>query len=260
MTGGLLRCANCEYKASVTAGTIFQRTRTPLTQWFRAIWWISVSQRRISARGLQRNLGLRSYETAWSWCLKLRRTMVHSSLDRLGRDVELGVICIPAEEEGKRILTSRALVAIAVEGTIYDNARIRLGRVSEISTGCLLSFAADAIDPGSTVYTDEKEVYKSLSKQGYRHEVAVSRPTIVSEVGSSLIPWLLRSRERPLNLERLDYCLDAFTFYHHARGWRSTMERFEFLMKRAMASPPLPYKQLVAYSRSRSRPARKYHQ
>jgi len=41
---GLRMCATCEQQVSVTAGTIFQDTRTPLTLWFRAIWWV-VSQK-----------------------------------------------------------------------------------------------------------------------------------------------------------------------------------------------------------------------
>jgi len=39
MKAGLWRCASCDYKASVTAGTIFEGTRKPLVLWFRAIWW-----------------------------------------------------------------------------------------------------------------------------------------------------------------------------------------------------------------------------
>ena len=35
----LFVCGRCEYQASLTAGTIFQDTRKPLTLWFRAIWW-----------------------------------------------------------------------------------------------------------------------------------------------------------------------------------------------------------------------------
>jgi hypothetical protein len=40
-SGVLLRCSNCEYQSSVTAGTIFQDTRQPLTLWFRAVWWVT---------------------------------------------------------------------------------------------------------------------------------------------------------------------------------------------------------------------------
>ena len=76
MRSGRGQCAGCGRQASVTAGTIFQDTRTPLTVWFRAMWWVTTQKNGASALGLQRVLGLRSYETAWTWLHKLRRAMV----------------------------------------------------------------------------------------------------------------------------------------------------------------------------------------
>ena len=60
----LLQCAACGHQTSVTAGTIFQDSRTPLTTWFRAMWWVTNQKTGVSALGLQRTLGLRSYKTA----------------------------------------------------------------------------------------------------------------------------------------------------------------------------------------------------
>ena len=78
----LLECAGCGYQTSVTAGTIFQDTRNPLTLWFRAMWWVTSQKNGASAMGLQRVLGLKSYETAWTWLHKLRRAMVRPGRDR----------------------------------------------------------------------------------------------------------------------------------------------------------------------------------
>jgi len=79
----LIQCAVCSYQTSVTAGTIFHGTRKPLTTWFRAIWWITSQKTGASALGLQRILGLGSYETAWTWLHKLRRAMVRPNRDKL---------------------------------------------------------------------------------------------------------------------------------------------------------------------------------
>ena len=62
---GLLRCGQCDYQASVTAGTIFQDTRLPLRTWYRAMWWVTSQKNGASALGLQSILGLGSYRTAW---------------------------------------------------------------------------------------------------------------------------------------------------------------------------------------------------
>src|SRR5579875_3863416 len=85
----LLMCAQCGRKTSVTAGTIFHRTRTPLRTWFATVWFVTSQKNGISALGLQRVLGVGSYETAWAWMHKLRRAMVRPERERLSGDVEL---------------------------------------------------------------------------------------------------------------------------------------------------------------------------
>jgi hypothetical protein len=75
MSDGLRRCAACRSETSVTAGTIFVGTRTPLVSWFAAIWYVVDQKRGVSALGLQRVFGLGSYETAWAWLHKLRRAI-----------------------------------------------------------------------------------------------------------------------------------------------------------------------------------------
>ena len=72
----LMECAHCHHQTSVTAGTIFEGTRKPLTMWFRAMWWVTSQKTGVSAVGLQCQLGLGSYQTAWAWLHKLRRAMV----------------------------------------------------------------------------------------------------------------------------------------------------------------------------------------
>ena len=71
-------CARCGRQTSVTAGTILQDTRKPLRLWFRAMWHVTSQKHGASALGLQRVLGLGSYQTAWTWMHKLRRAMVRA--------------------------------------------------------------------------------------------------------------------------------------------------------------------------------------
>ena len=82
-------CAACGGQTSVTAGTIFQDTRSSLTVWFRTMWWVTTQKNGASALGLQGVLGLRSYETAWTWLHKLRRAMVRPGRDLLTGRVEV---------------------------------------------------------------------------------------------------------------------------------------------------------------------------
>src|ERR1039458_3659928 len=79
----LLRCRECRHQTSVTAGTTFQDTRTSLRLWFQAMWWVTTQKNGASALGLQRVLGLKRYETAWTMLHKLRRAMVRPGRDLL---------------------------------------------------------------------------------------------------------------------------------------------------------------------------------
>ncbi len=74
---GLRRCSDCRHTTSVTAGTIFHLTRTPLATWFAAVWYVTNQKNGVSVLGLQRILGI-DYVTAWTWLHKLRRAMVHT--------------------------------------------------------------------------------------------------------------------------------------------------------------------------------------
>jgi hypothetical protein len=73
----------------VTAGTIFQDTRTALPVWFRAMWRVTTQKNGASALGLQRVLGLNSYEKAGTWLHEFRRAMVRPGRDLLTGGVEV---------------------------------------------------------------------------------------------------------------------------------------------------------------------------
>ena len=85
----LWECAGCHHQASVTAGTVMHGTRTPLRLWFWAAYLVATHTPGISAKQLQRQLGLSRYETAWLMLQKLRRAMVAPERTRLREEVEV---------------------------------------------------------------------------------------------------------------------------------------------------------------------------
>ena len=84
----------------MTAGTIFEGTRKPLRLWFQAMWYVTNQKHGVSALGLQRILGLGSYQTAWAWLHKLRRAMVRPGRDLLGGAVEVDKTYVGGRETG----------------------------------------------------------------------------------------------------------------------------------------------------------------
>ena len=256
MAGALLRCAQCDYKASVTAGTIFERTRKPLTLWFRAVWWVTTQKNGASALGLQRILGLGSYETAWTWLHKLRSAMVRPGRDRLSGRVEVDETYVGGEEEGAygRAIGSKALVVVAAEEEGRGSGRIRMRQIPAASAHHLHGFVLEAIEAGSVVHTDGWAGYNRLESKGYVHEVTALRTR--KESASELLPrvhrvasllkrWLMGTHQGAVSREHLDYYLDEFTFRFNRRRSRHRGKLFYRLLEQAVDVGPLPYREMV---------------
>ena len=191
--GVLLECAACGRQTSVTAGTIFQDTRTPLPTWFRAMWWVTSQKTGASAMGLQHVLGLGSYETAWTWLQKLRRAMVRPGRDRLTGRVEVDEAYIGGVEEGVRgrQTEKKALIAVAAEENGEGIGRIRMRRIPDATADSLQAFIQEAVVPGSLLHTDGLLSYDRLEKHGYRHRITFLKGR--KESASELLPRAHRS-------------------------------------------------------------------
>ncbi len=253
----LMMCRRCGYQASVTAGTIFHRTRLPLQDWFRAMWWMTDQKHRLSALGLQRLLGLGSYRTAWLWLKKLRRAMVRPGHDLLRGQVEIDETYVGSVEArgGRRQLGSKALVAIAAQIDGKGIGRIRLRRIPAASASPLVAFVKHAVEPGSVVITDKWKAYVGLTQEGFKHRPRVSNAS--SKTASGLLPrvhrvaslfkrWLLGTHQGTLSREQLDSYLEEFTFRFNRRTSRNRWKLFYRLVAQAVAVEPAPYSRLVA--------------
>ena len=91
---GRIECIDCHSETTVTNGTIFHKSTKPLLLWFRALWWIVAQKNGVSAKGLQKILGLGNYQTAWTWLHKFRRLMVLSGRTKLNGIVEIDEVLI----------------------------------------------------------------------------------------------------------------------------------------------------------------------
>ncbi len=76
MSDGRWRCRACGSRTSATAGTIFDRTRTPLTVWFTACWLFATQKDGVAAMSLKRALEIGSYQTAWAMLHHLRSVLI----------------------------------------------------------------------------------------------------------------------------------------------------------------------------------------
>lgn len=256
MSRGRLRCRACGLETTLTAGTVFQDTRKPLRVWFLAMWFVTSQKNGVSALGLQRVLGLGSYETAWTWLHKLRRAMVRPGRDRLTGAVEVDEIYIGGREKSARgrETDTKSIVVAAVEKNGRGVGRIRLRRVDDVSAASLLSFVKDAVTPGTEVHTDGWRAYSRLKHAGYQHQVTVidggSSPAHevmprVHIVASLLKRWLMGTHQGGIQRQHLDYYLDEFTFRFNRRRSYARGLLFHRLAQQAVAIGPAPYSNII---------------
>jgi len=256
MARGVFRCRACDGETSLTAGTVFQDTRKPLRTWFLAMWFITSQKNGVSALGLQRVLGLGSYETAWTWMHKLRRAMVRPGRDRLTGEIEVDETYVGGPEEGKRgrETEKKSIVVVAAEKNGRAIGRIRLKRVKDVSAESLLDFIRETVEPGATIHTDGWKSYEGLPAAGYKHRVTVVSGgdeqahevmPRVHNVASLLKRWLLGTLQGGVQQQHLDYYLDEFTFRFNRRRSRARGLLFHRLAQQAVAVDPAPYSSII---------------
>lgn len=253
---GHMRCPACHRQTSLTAGTVFEGTRKPLRTWFQAMWHVTCQKSGGSAMGLQRALGLGSYQTAWAWLHKLRRAMVRPGRDRLRGTVEVDETYLGGLEEGVagRETERKALVAVAAEKDGAGIGRIRLQHVQDASACSLHDFVLASVESGSVVHTDGWEGYNGLEVFGYKRKVTVIRRRKeqahellprVHRVASLLKRWILGTHQGAISHNHLPYYLDEFTFRFNRRRSGARGLLFYRLLQQAVASHPVPYRRLI---------------
>jgi transposase-like protein len=254
---GRLICAGCGHQATVTAGTIFQDSRLPLRIWFRAIWQVTSQKNGVSALGLQRVLGLGSYQTAWTLMHKLRRAMVRPGRDKLNGRVEVDETQVGGVMPGRkgRGVPIKALVVIAAQEDGVGIGRIRMARIPDGSATHLRQFIQGAVVQGSCVHTDGWKPYQGIEQLGYQHEVSKLKGQDLSaatellprvhRVASLLKRWLLGTHQGAIAPHHLDYYLDEFTFRFNRRKSASRGKLFFRLIQQAVQVAPAPYQKLV---------------
>jgi len=252
------QCIGCRYQVSLTAGTILHNTKTPLTTWFWAAYLTVTDKRGISALLLQRQLGLRRYETAWMLLHKLRRAMVNAAREPLHGEVEIDDTWVGGVQpgiRGSRQLKGRkaAIVLVAVEKRGETSNRLRMAVIPDFTQATMLAFVQRHVAPGSTIYTDGLKSFGSLPVAGVRH-VARTQPTktALHRGARSVVPladraignlqqWLTGTYHG-VSKAQLQIYLDEFVFRHNRR--RQPMAAFQTLLGLGSGRAPTAYREI----------------
>lgn len=241
---GVLRCRKCRRDVGLTAGTVMERTHTPLNTWFWAAYLVSSHTPGMSAVQFQRQLGLSRYETAFQILHKLRAGMVRPDADRIGKPgdhVEVDEAWVGGKTRGEgRGVHDQTLISCAVEviqrepGSALDKrkggrvaGRIRLAVQPDRTAASLCGFVEGAVEPGTMVVTDGWNAYASLQKRGYDHlaaaendnpQVAEDYLPMVHMVFSNLKTWL-KGTHHGVSGKHLQAYLNEFAFRFNRRHY-----------------------------------------
>lgn len=270
MDDGRFKCAACGSRTSVTAGTIFDRTRTPLTVWFTACWLFTTAKDGVSAMHLKQVLDIGSYQTAWAMLHRLRSVLVRPGRDRLTGRVEVDETFIGGAEaglsggraRGKKVLTGVAVEVREPKGI----GRCRMGPLVDGSAASLHAFVTEHVEPGTTVLTDGWSGYLGLEDLGYVHVPRSQRAASArGEDPDGLLPavhrvvsltkrWLLGTHQGAVREDHLPSYLDEFVFRFNRRTSRRRGMVFYRLLELAVTHPPVRYQDLIVNRRPRDVP------
>ena len=217
-TRNLLQCKACSHQVSPTAGTVMHRSKMPLTLWFQAAYLTTTHTPGLSALQFQRQVGLTSYQTAFTMLHKLRAAMVREGRDRLSGVVEVDETYIGGRKAGPRGrgALGKVIVAGAVDIRGTSANRIRLRVIPNVVQDTLITFVKENVEEGSVIRTDEFRAYNALEQIGYVREIATDLVHL-HRVFSNLKIWLLGTHHG-VSSQHLQAYLNEYTFRFNRRG------------------------------------------
>ncbi len=236
-------CIACGHYLYPTAGTIFHKSSTSLHLWFYAMYLMTSTRCGISAKQLERELGV-TYKTAWRMAHRIRTYLMTQD------DIEPMAGTLEADETyvgGKRRGTPRGRPGpgshkVPVFGVVERGGRVLAVTVPNVRKASLMPHVERRVLPATTIYTDELKSYDGLTKAGYHHSrVNHSEKVYVSgDVHTNTIEgfWSLMKRGiggvyHSVSAKHLQGYLNEYAWRYNQRG----RAKFEVLLRRAATTP-----------------------
>lgn len=224
------QCRHCNHQASVTAGTIMDKTRTALTKWFMAIYLMGQDKRGCSALKLMRELKI-AYDTAWTMSHKIRKAMgERDSHYLLSGIVEMDDSFFGGAHAGSKRGRGTDKAPVIFSLSLDKKGRpgyLRAQVVKRVDGETVKQVAKAHINPGCALRSDGLHAYHSLSASGYQHEPKVfdlkENPKHLKwiHVMISNAKAFIAGTCHGLSNVHLQAFLDEFCFRFNRRKWAS---------------------------------------
>jgi len=245
-----------------------QDSKLQFRVWLTAMWLFATQKDGISAKSLQTNLGINSYQSAWLLLQKLRVAMIRSDREPLSGIVEVDEDYIGGVDEGGkrgRGSENKQIVAIAVqlEKIIskkpndslrdYRLAKIRAKCIDNASKDELHAFITENVAKGSTLYRDDWSGYSGIDQKGYKSVVfkaskskdEIDKLPHVHLAISLLSRWILGTYQGSIGEYHLQAYLEEFTFRFNRKTSTHRGMLFYRLVQGALSTVPHPYEELI---------------
>jgi transposase-like protein len=230
------QCSKCRFQIAPTAGTIFHKSDTPLTDWFFALFVVSNAKSGISAKQLERELGC-TYKTAWRILSKIREALTQDN-DRLDGTVEMDVAYLGGRfRSGKDNKRQKEAIKAktVVMGAVARGGELRLKVVSDATAQTINAFLETNVAPTARLITDDASTYTHSASDYYRD--VVKHKETYSDNGVHInnietvwghIKRSLKGIQKGVSKQEMQSYLDLFAFHYNNR--HSDKMRFGVLL------------------------------
>lgn len=229
------------------AGTVFEKSRTTLTDWFYAMYLMTATRNGVSAKELQRQLGV-TYKCAWRIGHQIRELMTArdkaNNPGQLSGHVEIDETYVGGKRKGKGQMGKKSHRTI-VMGALERDGAVKATIVPNVQRSTLLPIVKATVAVGSTISTDELSSYRTLAKYGYNHgTVDHTREEYVSGIFHtnsiegfwSHLKRGIRSTHASVSPKHLSKYVNEFAFRYNNRHAPADM----FNRMLAQISKPIP--------------------
>jgi transposase-like protein len=169
---GLYYCNECKGQFTVTVGSVFERSKVPLTKWWMAAYMMNSNKNGVSAHEIHRNLGV-TYKTAWFMMHRLREAMIDDKGGPLGGEGK----SVQADEtyygntskraKGyKKGHSNKAQIVALVE----PNGKARVVHVKRATAQSVREILVANVSRKSELHTDESKLYTHVGKEFASHK------------------------------------------------------------------------------------------
>lgn len=250
----------CQQQFTATSGTIFHDTHLPLTKWFMALALIADAKKGISAKQLQRHLGV-GYKTAWYLAHRIRKAMEETDRPLLSGVVEMDETYVGGKRRGQGVLIGKRAKEVVI-GIRERSGALRFFHAEDAKSGTLAKYIRENISTDVEIMvTDEHVSYPGamiaagIPKERHKRVRHIEGQYVDGDIHTNTIENAFSLLKRGIvgnfhrvSIKHLQRYLNEFEYRFNRREMPN---RFEETLARMAQTKPMPFAALTADAEAR---------